>query len=207
VEIGGRIDDISKHRGGLNTIPVSAAKGNWTAQKKQQLSAGAAHSLGITYPESRISSSLKKIGNNKRTQTKEEQRSIRKAEFMDLVINKIEYFVTMYAFKPADRRFKAPLIKLQQGDLEVLSIFLGKMLDKIKELRGSIPENKLFEDDTRIQGIVIHYMVRRNKIDILFYFPYRAGIAVPLQEKEIEVMLNSLSEIPNRVEQRKKAFI
>jgi hypothetical protein len=127
--------------------------------------------------------------------------------FMDLVINKIDYFVTMYAFKPADRRFNAPLIKLQRGDLEALSIFLKRMLEKIKELRGSIPENKLFEDDTQIQGIVIHYMVRRNKYRYIILFPYRAGIAVPLQEKEIEGMLNSLSEIPNRVEQMKKAFI
>lgn len=78
----GRIDDdVGKHRGGLSTLPVAGAKGNWKAQKKQQSSAGAHFSLGITYIDSRTSSSLKKRGNKKSTQTREEQRSINKAEF------------------------------------------------------------------------------------------------------------------------------
>lgn len=126
--------------------------------------------------------------------------------FINMIINRKEWFVTMYAFYPSDRRLKAPIIKLYQSDLSALSIFLKTMLGKINELKGTIAENRLFEDDTRIQGILIHYMVRRNKVDIMFYFPYRAGISVRLTEEEIDSMLTIFSEIPKRVEKMQNAF-
>lgn len=120
--------------------------------------------------------------------------------YLNLMLTKMDWFVTMYAFYPSDLRFKAPLIRFYQKDLADMILFLKNMISKIHELKSTIQENKLYENDTSIQGLLIRYMIRRNKTDISFYFPYRAGIAVRLREEEVVELLTLLSEVPARVE-------
>lgn len=120
--------------------------------------------------------------------------------FVRLNIAKPDWFVTMHAFYPNDRRFKAPLIELRENDLSRLSSFLKGMLTKIDELKLTIATNKLFEDELVIQRIYIHYMIRNNKVDIRFYFPYRAGIGVYLSEDEVKNMLSIFDGLPSKVD-------
>ena len=126
--------------------------------------------------------------------------------FSRLVINKMGWHITMHAIYPSDLRFKAPIIKLYKDDISNLSVFLKGMMDKIRELKGVIPENKLYEDQTSIQTILIHYIVFQNRTKIHFYFPYRSGIGVQLTEDEVKNMLDVLNGVSAMAENIKNAI-
>lgn len=120
----------------------------------------------------------------------------------NLIIQPREWYVEMYAFYPNDLRFKSPIVRLREKELSELSGFLGSLLSNINKHKGTIPENRLFENEIFISTIYINYMVRRNKVDIRFYFKFRSGIGVILEEDEIEellVMLSGVSQKANNI--------
>lgn len=123
-----------------------------------------------------------------------------------LSVNKEDWYLTVGARYPSDLRFKAPLIKLNEEEFFNLYNFLKKMIEKISELKGVIPENKLHEDEAWFQSLLINYMIFRNKTKISFYFHYRSGINVILDEDEIRIMLKIFEEIPATIKNMRSAL-
>lgn len=144
----GRIgDDIGNHRGGLSTLPVSAASGKWKADKNNSPT-GTEHLLGITYPDSgsyRRSSSLTfgKRRNKKTTQTKEERRIIRKSEFKQRIQTNLD--------KNIQRHSKAT--EALQRVSDQTSPWLRETEQKIREIKKWIQtiEQWIKEDEKKLK--------------------------------------------------------